>query len=215
MSWQAKLEVEARNLTRGNSSGHDYWHHWRVMHLCEVIGKAEHLDLNVLKACALTHDVYANDYPHHIDLALYDAPTVLKNVGFPEHKIPAVIHCIANHENYAPGKVRLSREALAFQDADRLDAIGAIGIARTFTFGGSIGVPLWIPKHMSRGRDVPWDYHGLSKSTINHFYDKLLRLKNNMNTKTGRRLAVRRHRFMRLFLREFFSEWPIKPPAHS
>jgi uncharacterized protein len=117
--------------------------------------------------------------------------------------------CIKNHEVYdwRKTKKKISKEAQILQDADRLDAIGAIGIARCFTFGGWYGRSIWNPNEKPK---IYTKFTKTKKSSITHFYEKLLRLKDDMNTKTGRKIAEKRHKFMELYLKEFFKEWEGK-----
>ncbi len=125
-----------------------------------------------------------------------------------EEKLEKILHCIEFHEEYGfskEGKTVNDLETLIVQDADNLDAMGAIGIGRTFTYCGKHQIPMWRPEIPFRRK-----FFQESKddaSTIHHFYSKLLRLKENMNTKTAQKLALKRHRFMEKFLAEFFREW--------
>ena len=138
-------------------------------------------------------------------------PTIkkmLEEVEFPEEKIEKVLHCIEFHEEYGfsdTGKTVNDLETLILQDADNLDAIGAIGIGRTFSFGGAHELQMWIP-------EKPFDRDTFDESTqdpsaVHHFYSKLLKLKDNMNTNTGKKMAQGRHDFMVAFLDQFFKEW--------
>jgi uncharacterized protein len=119
-----------------------------------------------------------------------------------------ILHCIEFHEEYdfsQEGKSVGDIETLILQDADNLDAIGAIGVGRTFAFGGANGVTMWDPERPV-DREA-FDESEKDPSTIHHFYSKLLKLKNNMNTATAKKMADERHRFMELFLQEFLDEW--------
>jgi uncharacterized protein len=133
----------------------------------------------------------------------------LPGAGFPGAKIEAVRQCIEFHEEYAWAKskkkvpLEIRGEILGFQDADRLDAIGAVGLARMFTFGGAYRQPLWQP-HVRPGH---WEHGDRGSSSYNHLHEKLLKLKDTMNTTTGRRLAEGRHRFMEQFAAQFELEW--------
>ena len=125
-----------------------------------------------------------------------------------EEQKEKVLHCIEFHEEYdfsEKGKTVSDIETLIVQDADNLDAIGAIGIGRTFMFHGSKGDPMWIPeKSFDRER---YDESVEDITPIHHFKHKLLKLKENMNTETAKKMANERHKFMELFLQEFFDEW--------
>ncbi len=189
---------------------HDYWHAIRVCNLCEQIGRKEKADLDVLRAAALLHDIYADkDYKNHITKSIRSSKKILKSVKFPQEKIDDVIHCIRFHETYHwfKKKVKLSKEAKILQDADRLDALGTMGIARVFTFGGQYRRPIYNPKDR---RGIYYGFKKTKKSSITHFYEKLLRLKEGMNTKTGKNIAKGRHKFMESYLKRFFKEWEGK-----
>jgi len=207
--WLKELKIKVRKKLKGFTT-HDYWHAIRVCNLCEYIGRKEKADLDVLIAAALLHDIYADkNYKNHISKSIRDTEKILKAVKFPQNKIKDVIHCIKFHETYRwfKNKVRLSKEAKILQDADRLEALGAIGIARTFSFGGQYGRPIYNPKDK---RGIYYGFRETKKSSITHFYEKLLRLKEGMNTKTGKKLAKNRHKFMELYLKRFFKEWEGK-----
>jgi uncharacterized protein len=207
--WFKTLKNKIKPLLKKDCTGHDYWHALRVCNLCEYIGRKEKADLDILRAAALLHDIFAGkNYATHEEKAAKFAKKVLKEIGFPENKIEGVIDCIKNHEKYNWGKTsHISKEAKILQDADRLDAIGAIGIARAFSFGGHYGKSIYNPK------DKPGIYRKFSKtkkSSITHFYEKLLRLKENMNTRTGKKIAIGRHKFMEMYLKRFYKEWEGK-----
>jgi len=207
--WFKKLKNKIEILLKEEYSGHDYWHAIRVCNISEHIGKKEKANLDVLLAASFLHDIYAGEnYATHVEKAIKFANKTLRKIGFPKNKIPNVLDCIKNHEKYSWGKTsKISKEAKILQDADRLDALGAIGIARIFTFGGWYGRPIYNP------RDKPRVYYKFSrtrKSSITHFYEKILRLKDNMNTKTGRKIAEKRHKFMEKYLERFFKEWKSK-----
>ncbi|NIM47327.1 MAG: HD domain-containing protein [Candidatus Aenigmarchaeota archaeon] len=204
--WFKKLKNKIKVSLKKDYSGHNYWHAIRVCNICKYIRKKEKADLDVLLAASLLHDIYAGkNYATHVEKAIKFAKKVLKEIGFPKNKIPDVLDCIKNHEKYNWGKTsKISKEAKILQDADRLDALGAIGIARIFTFGGFYGRPIYNPKDKPR---VYYRFSRTRKSSITHFYEKILRLKDNMNTKTGRKIAEKRHKFMERYLKRFFKEW--------
>jgi uncharacterized protein len=207
--WFEKLKIKVKVLTKEDYSGHDYWHAIRVCIISKKIGIKEKADMDVLLAASLLHDVYASkNYACHIEISIKFAKKALIEIGFPRNKIKDVINCIKNHENYNWGKdTSVSKEAKILQDSDRIDAIGAIGIARVFTFGGWYGRVIYKPNEK---RKLYYNFMKTKKSSIAHFYEKLLLLKDNMNTKTGRKIAEGRHKFMELYLKEFFKEWKGK-----
>jgi uncharacterized protein len=138
-------------------------------------------------------------------------PEVLKaleSLKLPEGKLKAIVHCIERHEDYnftATGNKAETLEAKIVQDADNLDASGAIGIARAFMFGGFHNFPMWIPEqntdYVFRGE------HTNDSSEIAHLLVKVLKLKDNMNTESARKIAKERHEFVEQFIKQFFKEW--------
>ena len=211
--WERRLLDYVKDATAGDSTGHDFYHAVRVKRLAVLIGQDDAADLDVLIAAAYLHDIARGEervengriVNDHVVAGMRCAREVLPRIGFPKDKIAQVVECIRHHEDYRWDEegVKLSKEALILQDADRLDAIGAIGIARSFAYGGAIGRPLWDPE------EEPGEFqHGVvSRSTLHHFYEKLLRLKDIMNTDLGRKLAEERHAYMEDFLARFKREW--------
>lgn len=199
-----------RSVSLGESTGHDWWHVVRVTGLAATIREAEGGDPLRVELTALLHDVF--------DEKFYDgdAGTALSGLVdqlgiravFPDEVWDGIIFDIL-HLGFAGGfdQTPLSPEGQIVQDADRLDAIGAIGIARAFAYGGAKGRELYNPEEGIVPVATAAEYRTGSRHTINHFYEKLLLLQDRMNTKTARRIAERRHRFMEEFLAEFFAEW--------
>jgi uncharacterized protein len=188
----------AREVFAADSSGHDYAHTLRVYQLASRIARQEGADVILVELSALLHDV--DDHKLSPDTAENKdrAVTFLRSQTVPEsdiRKIVRIIDQISFSRNTLPPD---TLEGQCVQDADRLDAMGAIGIARTFAFGGSHGRAMHDPDGSDRS------------SSIAHFYDKLLLLKDRMNTETGRRLAQHRHAYLENFLAEFLSEWDGK-----
>ncbi len=185
----------AWQIFAGDTGGHDFYHTLRVYHLATAIAREENADLEIVQLAALLHDV--DD--HKISPQTYGdkgrAVAFLKAHGVPCERIAQIVQIISAVSFRRNSGRPDSLEAMCVQDADRLDALGALGIARAFAYGGS------------RGRGI-YDPSGLDKTTtIDHFYDKLLKLKDMMNTKTGQKMAADRDRFTRSFLDEFFAEW--------
>jgi uncharacterized protein len=190
--------------------GHDWFHIERVYKNALLIARDEDCDLTVIKLAALLHDIADSKF-HQGDETV--GPKVARAFLEKEQVEESVIaHVVAIIENisFKGGNFDTqfqSKELAIVQDADRLDAIGAIGIARTFNYGGYKNRPLYNPAitpnlHMSKE-----EYKQSDSPTLNHFYEKLLLLKDKMNTPTGRKLAESRHRFMEQFLSEFYAEW--------
>jgi uncharacterized protein len=201
---------QVRQLLAGDSSGHDWWHIGRVRAMALTIGRGEGADLYVVELAALLHDI-ADWKFHGGDDALgpQRAAEWLAGLGVK----PVVIEHVAEiirRVSFKGAQVATPMHTLegqVVQDADRLDAIGAIGIARAFAYGGHAGRALYDPSIAADEHASFEAYKKNSGPTINHFHEKLLLLKDRMNTSTARRLAEGRHQFMVEFLRRFHAEW--------
>jgi uncharacterized protein len=190
--------------------GHDWFHIERVYKNALLIAEGEDCDLNVVKLGALLHDIADSKF-HGGDETVgpKTARTFLESQNVKED---IILHVIAIIENisFKGGNFEKkfnSKELEIVQDADRLDAIGAIGIARTFNYGGFKNRPLYNPNiqpNMSMNKE---EYKNSESPTLNHFYEKLLLLKDKMNTETGKKIAQKRHDFMVTFLSQFYAEW--------
>jgi uncharacterized protein len=207
-AWMPRLEREVRCHLSGESSGHDPWHAFRVRDLAIRIAQAIGADTEVVHATALLHDIgHASGRAEHAQRGASLAADLLSDCSFPADKVRAVASCIEHH-HWLPGRAgdpqRPTLEYQAFADADRLDALGAIGIARTFAFGGAHSRPIWDPEPNTLAQGP----YGVS--SIHHFYDKLLRLAGDMYTEPGRRLAARRVAVVEEFLQAFLLEWDGK-----
>lgn len=190
--------------------GHDWWHIYRVWQLSRNIAKTENVDLFVVELGALLHDI-ADVKFHNGDETVgpQKAREFLVSVGVDESVIVHVVKIIQNISFSGGNNVQVftSPELDVVQDADRLDAMGAIGIARTFNYGGYKNREIYNPDIRPNLNMSKEEYRNSTAPTINHFYEKLLLLKNRMNTKTAFALAEQRHKFMELFLDEFYAEW--------
>lgn len=194
----------------GAEGGHDWWHIYRVWKLAVNIAAAEKADLLVVELAALLHDI-ADAKFHDGDETKGPriAGEFLQSLNVDEQVIDHVSKIISNI-SFKGGQVARtfsSAELSVVQDADRLDAMGAIGIARTFNYGGFRNREIYnpgIPPVAGMDKET---YRLSQAPTINHFYEKLLLLKDLMNTGTGKRMAERRHDFMLAYLDEFFREW--------
>jgi uncharacterized protein len=206
----AKAFVE--KYMRGDASGHDYFHTLRVLHLAETIARQESLrnsvDMQTVQLIALLHDVDDRKLSPDTHENLDRARSFLNEQGAGSEMTARILESIRNLSFGGTGaNVPESLEGKIVQDADRLDAIGAIGIARAFAFGGSRGREMYDPSEPPQ-MDMDGDAYAKSKGhTVNHFYEKLLRLKDLMNTETGKAMAQHRHGFMENFLEEFYGEW--------
>ena len=190
--------------------GHDWFHIQRVYKNSLLIANGEDCDILVVKLAALLHDIADSKF-HNGDETVgpKKARLFLESENVSENTIVHVINIIENISFKGGNTIKNfhSLELDIVQDADRLDAIGAIGIARTFNYGGFKNRTLYNPDiapnlHMSKE-----EYKNSETPTINHFYEKLLLLKDKMNTKTGKEIATERHRFMESFLSQFYAEW--------
>lgn len=211
----AYIESTVQQKLKSDASGHDWWHILRVRRLALYLARQEHADTEICEIAALLHETCDHKLVADAEQALQEAEICLRDAGGTAAQIKAVLEIIPAISFKGAGVPdRLpSKEAQIVQDADRLDAMGAIGIARTFAYGGSRGRPLYDP-------DFPVEMHqsfqSYKKSTapaINHFYEKLLLLKDRMHTVTAKQMAKERHQFMLDFLNRFFSEWNLRGDA--
>lgn len=194
----------------GEGSGHDWWHTYRVWKTAQRIGRAENADLFVVELAALLHDIA--DWKFHDGDSTVGpeiARTWLTSLAVEKDIVEHVCRIIADISFKGAGveEPTLRLEGKVVQDADRLDAIGAIGIARAFAYGGSKGRLIHDPAIEPTKHVTAEAYITSTGTTINHFYEKLLLLRDRMNTATGKAIAEERHRFMEEYLRRFLEEW--------
>lgn len=190
--------------------GHDWWHIFRVWQLSKRIAETEKADMLVVELGALLHDI-ADAKFHNGDECVgpEKARNFLLSINANEEIIIHVERIITNI-SFKGGRVIQQFKSLELdiiQDADRLDAIGAIGIARTFNYGGFKNREIYNPGIQPNLNLTKEEYKNSTAPTLNHFYEKLLLLKDRMNTATGRKMAEQRHQFLELFLDEFYAEW--------
>ncbi|MBV2195099.1 MAG: HD domain-containing protein [Flavobacterium sp.] len=199
-----------KNQLAHAEGGHDWFHIERVYKNALLIAEEEECDLTVVKLAALLHDIADSKF-HNGDETI--GPQIAREFLESQKVSEAIIsHVIAIIENisFKGGNFEKnfhSKELEIVQDADRLDAIGAIGIARTFNYGGFKNRPLYDPNiqpNLNMNKD---EYKNSEAPTLNHFYEKLLLLKDKMNTETGKKIAQKRHDFMVTFLSQFYAEW--------
>ena len=203
-----KLELE------NAEGGHDWFHIERVFNNTLLIAKEEKVDLLVVSLAALLHDIADSKF-YNGDETI--GPKKARQFLF-EQNVDSIIieHVVSIIENmsfknsFETEKKFTSLEMSVVQDADRLDAIGAIGIARCFNYGGFKNRALYNPEVLPNLKMTKKEYKNSDAPTINHFYEKLLLLKDKMNTKTGRRIAISRHNYMENFLKQFYREWEGK-----
>jgi uncharacterized protein len=190
--------------------GHDWWHIYRVWKLSKHIAQTEEVDNFVVELGALLHDIADSKF-HNGDeeIGPRKAREFLSSLNVEEDIIIHVENIISNI-SFKGGKHTQkfkSPELDVIQDADRLDAIGAIGIARTFNYGGHKGREIYNPEIKANLNMNKEEYKNSNAPTLNHFYEKLLLLKDRMNTTTGKSIAEHRHKYMEQFLDEFYKEW--------
>jgi uncharacterized protein len=201
---------QVRAYLSDEGSGHDWWHSYRVWRTAQRIGHAEGADPLVVELAALLHDL--GDWKAHggdstVGPAM--AHRWLESLGAEAAVVDHVCQ-IVGAISFKGSRVEqppLSLEGQVVQDADRLDAIGAIGIARVFAYGGAKGQLIHDPHRQPIEHRTAEAYLSSVGTSINHFYEKLLLLRDRMNTSTGKTLADQRHQFMEQFLQRFYEEW--------
>jgi uncharacterized protein len=203
-------ESFVKETLKNAEGGHDWFHIKRVWKNAKLIARTETIDLFIVELGALLHDIADSKF-HNGDESLGPkvASEFLKEQKVPSEVIDHVVKIIEN-VSFKGGNIQQkfnSKELKVVQDADRLDALGAIGIARTFNYGGFKGRALYDPEIEPNLKMSKEEYKASMAPTINHFYEKLLLLKDRMNTETGRQIAADRHIFMEQFLAQFYAEW--------
>src|SRR5450631_1697360 len=198
---------------QGAEGGHDWWHIERVWQNAKLIAHTEQVNIFIVELAALLHDIAdAKFYDGDENVGPMKAKQFLETLSIEKEIINHVENIIRNISfkggNFANNFY--SSELAVIQDADRLDAIGAIGVARAFNYGGFKNREIYNPEIPPDLQMTKNDYKKSNAPTINHFYEKLLLLKDKMNTDTGKKLAAERHRFMEIFLEEFYKEWEGK-----
>ena len=197
---------------QGAEAGHDWFHIERVWKLSKKIAEKEECNVEVVELSALLHDI-ADPKFHNGDetLALKISREFLESQNASEDVIEQVLFVIKNisFKNRGEAPENLPIELKIVQDADRIDAIGAIGIGRTFNFGGFKNNPMYDPNIQPSLNMSKEEYKKSNGTTINHFYEKLLLLKDLMNTSEGKKIAEERHDFMLKFLDQFYKEWNV------
>ncbi len=220
--FRKNIQILENEIKKKNSkeSSHDIYHLRRVLELALTIQKTEGGNKEIIGYAAILHDIHrmnqstSGKYQTPKE-SIPEVSSILSKLTLKKELYDAVLHCIEFHEEYAFGSGKdLSNspyfvELRVLQDADRIDAIGAIGVARCFWYSGHYGQPMYIP-------EVPFDggkYDAgekLDVSSVHHFKRKMLHLYEGMNTKTGKKIAAKRHAVMVKFLEEFLNEWEGK-----
>jgi uncharacterized protein len=202
------VKTELKNA----EGGHDWFHIERVFKNTILISKDEKVDFFIVSLGALLHDIAdPKFYNGDETIGPKIAAEFLKKENVDSKTITHVINIIKyisfKNSLSKTDKKFTSKELEVVQDADRLDAIGAIGIARCFNYGGFKNRALYDPEILPNLKMTKEQYKKSDAPTINHFYEKLLLLKDKMNTKTGKKIAAERHQFMEIFLTQFYNEW--------
>ena len=208
---------EVKNYIRknfqGESTGHDWWHAFRVWQTAKKIARKEGGDLFIIELAALLHDIADwKFYNGNTKAGSEKAKILLKKLKVDSGVIKEICHIIDNVSFKGAGVKNgiKTKEGKIVQDADRLDVIGAIGIARTFAYGGYKGREIYNPNIKPMFHKSFKTFKDGKSTSINHFYEKLLLLKDRLNTKTAKKIARERHKFLESYLKQFFKEWKLE-----
>ncbi len=205
-----KTSEFVRNELKNAEGGHDWFHTLRVWNLSKHIAKSEPVDLFIVELGALLHDIADSKFhAGNEEIGPQKARDFLSSLNVEKSTIEHIVKIITNisfKESFTTQRFK-SPELDVVQDADRLDAIGAIGIARAFNYGGFKNRELYNPDIKPNPDMSKEEYKNSKAPTLNHFYEKLLLLKDKMNTETGKSMAQHRHEFMKQYLDEFLNEW--------
>ena len=213
MEYVQIIQNLVESLHKEDSSGHDWFHIKRVYDMAMHLQSIEGGDKEIIQLAALLHDI--SDHKLNggkLNQGGKVAVELLTKHHYPIEKAMEVMR-IVDAVSYKGAQVAddmLTIEGKIVQDADRLDAIGAIGIARAFAFGGSRNRAMYIPNMPPVLHDSFENYANAKSHTINHFYEKLLLLKDRLHTKTAQKIGTERHQFMELYLNQFYTEWDAK-----
>lgn len=213
---QAKILQEARDFVyaelKDEMSGHDWWHIVRVTNNAVEIATQEQADVFICELAALLHDIADGKLNENEEVGLQKVEQWLQNHQASDAEIAHVLDIIStmSFKGDHQQKNVSTLEGQIVQDADRLDAIGAIGIARAMAYSGHIGRPIHDPDLQPRENMTLEEYRAGKSSAIMHFYEKLLKLKDLMNTDYAKQLAIGRHHFLEEYLEQFYAEWDAK-----
>jgi len=206
----AVVKNEVKRTLQNAECGHDYSHALRVCRNAEQISQTEGGELAIIQAAALLHDVSDEKFSNgNTIIGLKLTENILKKAKFKTAEIKKIVDIIQNisYKGGFNGNGIPSIECAIVQDADRLDAIGAIGVARAFHYGGFKNRELYNPEIEPQDFANADEYRKSNGPTLNHFYEKLLKLKYLMNTPTAKEMAEPRHQFLLQFIDEFLHEW--------
>lgn len=195
-----------KTVFENDYSGHDYFHTLRVYKTATRIAEAEGANIEIVQYAALLHDVDDRKLSPETHANKDRARAFLRENGVSESAIETICKIITE-VSFSEGIAPDTLESQCVQDADRLDALGAVGIARTFAYGGSHHREMYNPEIPPKINMTKEEYARSKSTSMNHFYEKLFRLKDLMNTATAKQIAEHREAFMRSFVNEFLSEW--------
>lgn len=190
-----QVEAYAKEKLVTEVTAHDFEHTSRVYQIATHIGSKLNADIELIQVAALTHDIIDKKVSINIEESRDDVIQTLSSIGYKADFIEQVF-CIIENMSFSSGKTPDSLEGKIVQDADRIDAIGAIAIARTFAYGGSMNRKIY--------------EEGNPECSVAHFYDKLLLLKQGLHTNIAKRIAEKRHAYMEDYLTQFHDEWKLK-----
>lgn len=211
-----QIEKAVREKFLRDSSGHDWWHIYRVKKLALFIAQKENADVKYVEVLALLHESADHKLVQNEQKSLNELSAFLRDIGLDDKHIASLMREIPEISYRGAGVPDTPQrlECNIVRDADRLDAIGAIGIARTFAYGGKYQRLLYHPDIKPENHNDFESYKGSSNPTINHFYEKLLLLKDRMHTETAKAIAEKRHQKMEIFLQNFLQEWNLQDFKH-
>lgn len=203
-----EIENYLKKKFSDDTSGHDWWHFDRVRKLALHIAEKENADPFIVELAALLHDVADFKFTPDQSKVYSGIRVILEKLDVDKKTINTVLYIIDNVSFKGAGVASKQKdiEGKVVQDADRLDALGAIGIARTFAYGGHAGTSMHDPRIKPKQHTTFEDYKTRKTTTVNHFYEKILLIKDRINTKTARKIAEERHDFTEKFLENLFKE---------
>ncbi|MGD7051229.1 HD domain-containing protein [Sutcliffiella horikoshii] len=203
-----KVEKYVESIFNNDSTGHDWFHIQRVRRLALHIGEKEKANLLMVEIIALLHDVLDDKITANKDKAKEEIAALLSELPLTKLHIDEILYTIENIGfKGGNGVVLESLEGKIVQDADRLDALGAIGAARTFMYSGAKGQAMYDPRIEARTSMTYEQYRGEKSTAINHFHEKLFLLKDTLQTEEAKKIALERHEFMKKFVDQFMKEW--------
>ena len=206
----SKASHYSKEKVKGFESGHDWWHIWRVQQTAIHLAISENADIFICAMAALLHEVKDHKFSSPACLVTqFESKEFLEGLGITPSVTNSILY-ITENLSYSAGIDQNFSKTIEFevvQDADRLDAIGAIGIARAFNYGGYKNRPIYLPGSVPEVYRTTYEYRTNESCSIMHFYEKLLKLKEAMNTPAAKILAEERHAFLLVYLERFLEEW--------